>query len=428
MREQPDNSVVRSAPRAPGKSVEIRGASENGRPELDGVYKAQDLFSGVPVYRNGRTNVFLVWNPSPPRWKAVPDRMSKVTLAYVDCPTRGGAGASPPAPFMAAGTWTVVLPDADAEIGAACDSMKRDADADGESCASTASAEKVRPAIECIFHGNTIVVSGRSGHNERMNGVFSELPEDYGGFPAYEDKERRAYIYRRPGAARWVISNRLGPSLRSGRGIVFAEAEGDVPQPFMVQGPWKIGACGNNASEEDSGIVVFLLARTSGVAAATPPGSAVLPSLSEVPSGATPSAASQGEAAGDAAPRQSDREELLLVRCRRCPELSGAYAQMPRLVNGRVLYHRPAADDVPDSYIFWEGECWCIGKDPEAKRKSCEVASQRREDAGNRNPEEMAWHGAEVIRAAASSCKHVDSSLLSALRGRTSALVRLFDS
>jgi len=349
------------------KAVEIRGAKCSLRPELDGVYRPlQDLWAGAPVFRNGRTNVHLIWSPRSQRWCAVPSRSSKQILAYANSVHHNGVpgtGNVCPLPCQVPGPWIV-------------------------NDTSTEPQEQAEPAVECVFKGQTVVVSGRSGHNERLNGIFSEMLEDYGGFPAFVDRQKHLFIYRRIGRPMWVISNRLGPAIRNGRGVIFAEAEGDVPEPYLVQGPWVVGAWGSRSREEDPHITVFLRAADSGVDAPAPP--------------------------------------LLAVRSRIDVELAGEFALVEgALANGHVFYRRAATAELPERFLFWEGECWCIGRSPELRRRDCDAASQRRDIIGRNHPDDAVWCSVEVLRGGGSKGS-VEASLLASLRGRTSMLAKQF--
>merc|ERR1719223_1070383 len=84
--------------------------------------------------------------------------------------------------------------------------------------------------FECTFVRETVVVSGRSGHNQRINGIYVELPERYESFAAYHDPQKHLYLFRRKDPSSWVIGNRLDGI----RGNAFAENHDDVPRPFMT--------------------------------------------------------------------------------------------------------------------------------------------------------------------------------------------------
>jgi len=343
------------------KCLEFRGAKGGLRPELDGVYRPmQDFYTGACIYRNGRTNVILSWRSQ--MWCATPNPNSTEIFAYI-----GASASSPdvvPPPCQVQGCWTVV----------------------GKAQGGADPFEQEEPAIECIFRGQTLVVSGRCGHNERLNGVYAELFEDYAGYPAYVDKQKHLFIYRRSGSPCWVISNRLGPSIRSGHGIVFAELASDVAEPHLVKGPWVVSGWGQKAPEEDPNITIF------------------------------PRAADGGT---DAPPPMA-----LSVTSRLRLELIGEYSLVEgRSMNDFGLYRRPKQENQSERFIFWDGECWCIAGEPGLSRRECDVVCQKRQVIGRNHPDDAVWPSVEVLRA---SKGNIDAQLLGMLRGRTSAIAKQF--
>lgn len=340
-----------------GKRIEIRGRTGH-RSEINGVYvPLQESWSGVPLYRNRRTQVYIVWHAHPARWKIIPKIGSTRTLAYASCPCGRNT-----LPCAVAGPWFIVT---------------------GESEAGP--VEEADESVECTFLGQTVVVSGRSGHNQRLNGVFTELLEPHGAFPAYMDRRSYTYLYRRPDRASWVISNCLGPARRLGRGIVFAEVEDDARLPFQVRRPWTVSAWGSHLAEEDPNIRVVLRA---GIAREGPP------------------------------------PAVLAIHSTIHPGVAGSYAlQGGKHVNGHMVYVRAGSDASPDKFLFWEGGCWCIGGATTLRRQECDVCSQQGDATGRNHPDDAAWSGIDVLRG---GCIHIEASLLATLRGRISAVSKQF--
>jgi hypothetical protein len=248
--------------------------------------------------------------------------------------------------------------------------------------------------VDCVFLGQVVVVSGRSGHNQRVNGIFNELPQNYGAFPAFFDNQKHMYLYRRIDQPSWVISNRLGPAPRSGRGIVFAEVEDEAAQPYLVTKHWTISAWGPRSAEIDPNMTVFL--RPDFLQNGPPP-------------------------------------QTLTVRSEIHPEVVGVFAlEEGRLVRGQVLYSMAGKDPSScEMHIFWDGERWCIDStlpddaNPKpASLSSCStVCSQRRANTGRNFPEDAVWTSVEVLRGA---CERIDASLLASLRGKRAELAHSF--
>jgi len=342
-----------------GKSVEIRGHS-GCRPEINGIYAtARETWSGRSAYRNRTSQVYMIWTWSPPRWKIVPSLGSAETLAFVECGDNEKA-----LPFESPGPWFV---------------SSRSSDGLPE--------ELPDEAVVCSFLGQTVVVSGRSGHNQRLNGIYTELPEAYGDFPAYADHQKHLFIYRRLNRAQWVISNRLGPPLRAGRGVVFAEADDEAPQPYLVRRPWTVHAWAGRPTEQDPNISVFLRAETY---------------------------------------RDGPPPAVLTVRSRQHPQTEGTYTmQSGQLVNECVVYARaPEGPSSVSKFLFWDGERWCISGCTADRRKQCDMCSQKREDAGPCHPDHAVWPGVEVLPGDAGV---IGVNLLATLRGRISSLSKHFN-
>eukprot|EP00928_Gymnodinium_smaydae_P031697 TRINITY_DN23184_c0_g1_i1.p2 TRINITY_DN23184_c0_g1~~TRINITY_DN23184_c0_g1_i1.p2 ORF type:complete len:303 (-),score=60.41 TRINITY_DN23184_c0_g1_i1:115-978(-) len=264
------------------------------------------------------------------------------------------------------------------------------------SSAAAAAASRGRRGSGSSINGS-VIVSGRCGHNERMNGVFMELPDLHCGFPAYHDAQRNVFIYRRRDPAVWTIGNRLGAAVlvgseeraaagRAGRGIVFAENSEDVSQPYLVTTPWTVAAWGCHPAEEDPKVQVYFRAEGA---------------------------------------REAPAPTLLAVRSRLRPAASGSY--LPKGVfNNKPLYVR-SGDDSPgqERCLFWDGECWCIAADAGATPSACDARSQRREIPGGAgHPDDAVWRGVEVLRGDGSS--RIEASLLASLKGRALAVARRF--
>lgn len=290
---------------------------------------------------------------------------SSETLAFIDCL---GPAATPSA---AIGSWFIV----------------------GPSGAGRLEYAEADDAVECIFLGQTVIVSGRSGHNQRLNGVFKELAEDYGSFPAYFDEQKHMFIYRRLDRPAWVISNRLGPAMQSGRGIPFAEVEDDAPQPYSVTRPWTVKAWGPRVAEVDPNISVFL--RPDSIRETLPP-------------------------------------KVLTVRSQVRPELAGVFLLSEyKQFLGHAVYSRASeGHQRTETFIYWNGERWCIDSvlpcvtSGEPVSQNNAVRSQRRQIAGGNHPDDAVWVGVEVLRGG--GCDRIDASLLSTLRGRRAEISKQF--
>lgn len=398
------------AEKVSNKSVEIRGA--DSLPEINGIYApvSRETWSGGLVYRNRRTQIYLVWNAKPPRWKVVQGKIdSSEILAYADCSVGRHV-----LPCAADGPWILVerknscslLEGSDGSVGPGVSSSlveesegaEGDCEAEGESMAeieiqaeAPGEAEveakgegqcegdsdgkgegkgegeddvegEVEPQeMECIFSGQAILVSGRSGHNQRLNGVFVEREEDYDNFPCYFDKQKHMFIYRksRDGPA-WVISNRLGPAAQRGRGVIFAEVRDDAVQPYLVTNPWTVCAWGTRVAEVDPSISISL--RAESVREGPPPA-------------------------------------VLSVRSKAHEDVVGAYVRSEgERVNEATVYARAAAGSAPAKFLFWDSERWCIAGSTATSAAACDVRSQRREVLARNHPDDAVWHGIEVLR------------------------------
>lgn len=340
--------------------MEIHGHAGH-RPEINGVYvPLRECWAGRLVYLNRRTQVYLVWNAHPARWRVVARLGSPEALAYADASEDPGA-----LPCQVRGPWFVTADRAEEGEGA-------QAEADG--------------LVQCSFVGQTVIVSGRAGHNQRLNGVFAELPEAYGSFPAYADRQQHMFIYRRLDRASWVISNRLGPAIRSGHGTVFAEVADEAPQPYLVRRPWTVSAWGRREAEDDPNISVFL--RADGGPGASPP-------------------------------------SVLTVRSRLHPDVAGTYVvQQGQRANGCALYLRSGHSSDPQKLIFWDGERWCIGQGAALDgSEQCDACAQRRDVCGRKDPDDAIWPGIEVLRG---DSDVIHATLLAKLRGHTSSMTKLF--
>jgi hypothetical protein len=290
------------------------------------------------------------------------------TLAFKDCPANDVDAATP---SSAPGSWFIV----------------------GPSGAGRLEYAEADDAVECVFLGQTIVVSGRSGHNQRLNGVFKELAEDYGSFPAYFDEQKHMFIYRRLDRDSWVISNRLGPARQSGRGILFAEVEDDASQPYSVTRPWTVTAWGPRPAEVDPNISVFLRPDSG---------------------------------------RDAPAPQVLTVRSQIRPELAGVFTLLEsKQVNDNVVYSRICdSRQGLEAFIFWDGERWCVDSSLPAtssgksSSQNNAVRSQRRQIAGRNHPDDAVWLGVEVLRGG--GCERIDASLLSSLRGRRAEISKQF--
>eukprot|EP00746_Dinoflagellata_sp_MGD_P037006 gnl/MRDRNA2_/MRDRNA2_188884_c0_seq1.p1 gnl/MRDRNA2_/MRDRNA2_188884_c0~~gnl/MRDRNA2_/MRDRNA2_188884_c0_seq1.p1 ORF type:complete len:485 (+),score=55.03 gnl/MRDRNA2_/MRDRNA2_188884_c0_seq1:166-1455(+) len=209
-----------------GKAVELRGRI-GSRSEINGLYTPSRQFWGsFPAYCNYVSQVYLVRDPKLPRWMVVSQlepSADVLAFAHGDCAL----------PFKVPGPWFVAHSTHDGVY-------------------------ETDDAIKCVFCGQVVVVSGRAGHNSRLNGVFTELPMDFTNFPAYFDEVHHKYIYRHPEKPLWIISNRLGPSKRRSRGNVFAQVGDDCVTPYLVKEPWTICAWCGCPEEVDPSVSVLL--------------------------------------------------------------------------------------------------------------------------------------------------------------------------
>lgn len=358
-----------SASAPPPKSMVIH--SHSGRwPELNGIYfLTRDCVTGTPVFKSKRTQICIVWDSERNVWRLLSKPDSGQTLAYM----QDGGGPSD-WPCDVRGEWFIA---SNPEEGS-------DWVPDRE--------------MMCEFEGQTIVVSGRSGHNQRLNGVFKEMRVPYGNFPAYFDEKKHMYIYRLQNRPAWVISNRLGPTSRRSRGIIFAEVEEDVPEPFLTNSRWTVCAWGDRPAQVDPSMTVFL--------------------------------ASEGGSSGGPA-------TILTVMSSAYPKVSGTYTMQPdRSFNGLAIYSRrtdsprTSEKDSSEKHVFWNGDRWCIADRVGAASQECHAVSQRRE-AEHCYPEDSAWAGVQVFPAACElgwAKGQADGELLARLRGRTAGLVKQWNS
>eukprot|EP00927_Polykrikos_kofoidii_P022110 TRINITY_DN20713_c0_g1_i1.p1 TRINITY_DN20713_c0_g1~~TRINITY_DN20713_c0_g1_i1.p1 ORF type:complete len:406 (+),score=49.17 TRINITY_DN20713_c0_g1_i1:112-1329(+) len=331
--------------------------SPNGdHPELCGPYQqSREAWMGAPVFQNSRRATWMVWDwdgsDSSGRWCIVSQIGNTESMAYMQCPAEF---CPPRLPCEAQQPWIV--------FGSVSD-------------------------FECTVVRDTVVVSGRSGHNQSINGVYVELPERYESFAAYHDPQKHLYLFRRRNPSSWVIGNRLDGV----RGSVFAENHQDVLRPFMTTRPWTITAWGSHVAEEDPNLYVYRAGDDSG-----------------------------GARDGGAPP-----PPVLTVCSQLHREVEGSYVLVEgEQTNGHSMYVRAAEGDyVEAKFLFWSGDRWCIAESIAARSSECDVRSQRRTASGRNHPDDAVWQGLEVLRG---DHVHLAPKLLAALKGRVSFLSKQF--
>lgn len=215
---------------------------------------------------------------------------------------------------------------------------------------------------------------------------YAEVLADYGALPAYFDEQKHMFIYRKLDSPAWVISNRLGPTGRSGRGVIFAEVRDEALKPYEVTNPWIVSAWGSRDAETDPDIQIFLKQETV---------------------------------------REGPPPTVLAIRSKTQPELAGSYALEKELRhNDQLVYLRIADEAGPQKFLFWDGQCWCIARRLDAPTASCDVRCQRRDPQGRNHPDNAVWPGLEVLRG---GNNQIDATLLASLRGRSASIAKQFE-
>jgi len=368
---------------ASGKTMQISGHI-HPYPEINGTYdrSKSETYNGKPIFRLRRGNAVMVWKDGAEdagRWQVALSWGGNASVvepvAWATAPPATAEKKGSAMPCEVEPTWHII---------------------------GTRGKETIDEGMSCCFLGQVVVVSGRSGNNQRVNGLYAQQLDTFCDAPYFCDKQKHLFLYRqmeRGGAGKWCIGNRLGAGIkgggsdRKGRGILFADNSEDAAAPYACKNHWKVYAStiGDGQELEDPKLTVYLRTEVG-----------------------------YSETGGLAAP-------LLIIRSEEFPDAVGSYALKDKNMHfGKEAVWVRTSEDEEQLFLFFANNRWCIAKQLTASPRTCIVMSQKRTASTTHEcrPDMCIWEDIEVLRG--DNSERIPSSLLASLRGNISRMSAQF--